>query len=391
MSYSAPTITDTGITIPTYTDILDYYIEQAKSIFGSDIYLDTDAADYQLLSIIAYMAHDTMNIAQLNYNNFRVDNVIGVPQDSLYKINGITRKSASYSTCTVILSGTSGTVITSGKIQDTSGYIWDLPTTVTILSGGTVSSVATCETAGAISALADTLTTIYTPTSGWTSVTNSVVATTGTAQETNSEFRTRQTTSTALPASALPASILSSIQSIDGVTRSAIYENPTSETDSNTLPAHSISLVVEGGTDEEIATNIYNKKTPGCYTYGTTTYALTDASNNTVDINFYRPTDVPVYVAITIKEKSSYTTSMADDIISALAAYINSLDIDETLTISGMIATAMSVNSSLSSPSFSVDTLTMGTVSGSLSASDISSAFNEVFTGSSSNITLTTE
>ena len=389
MSYTAPAITDTGITIPTYTDILNYYIENAQSIYGSDIYLDTDSADYQQLSILAYSAHDCMLLAQQAYNNFRADLVTGVPQDSLYKINGISRQAASYSTCTVTLTGTAGTVITNGKVKDSAGYIWDLPTTTTIGAGGTVSVSATCETSGSISATIGTLTIIYTPTAGWTSVTNPSAAYAGTAQETDSAFRTRQTSSTELPSSALVGGIYSALAAIDGVTRLALYENPTSAVDSNGLPAHSISAVVEGGTSENIATNIYNKKTPGCYTYGTTSYTLTDASNNSVVINFYRPTSVIVYVAVAITELSGYVSSMATEIQTAIATYINALAIDEKLTISGMIAAAMAVNSNLYKPSFSITSLAAGTVSGSLSATDIASAFNEVFYGSTSNITVT--
>ena len=390
MSYTAPTISSTGITIPTYTDILDYFISEAQTIFGSDIYLETDSADYQMLSIIAYLAHDCMNVAQLSYNSFRADTVIGTPQDSLYKINGIIRNSASYSTCTVVVTGTSGTIITNGKCKDTSGYVWDLPTTTTISSSGTISVSATCETIGAISAPIGTITTIYTPTSGWTSVTNAVAATVGTAQETDSAFRARQTNSVELPSMSLTDGILSAVNAISGITRSEIYENPTSSIDSNTLPAHSIAIVAEGGTDEDIATAIYNKKTPGCYTYGTTSYTLTDYFNNSITINFFRPTSVTVYIAVTIKELTGYLSDTASDIQTAIADYINSLGIAEELTISGMIAAAMAVNTSIYKPTFSITSLTAGTVSGSLSSSDIESSFNEVFYGSTSNITITT-
>jgi uncharacterized phage protein gp47/JayE len=368
---------------------MDYYITNAKTIFGSDIYLDTDSADYQMMSITAYLAHDCMNAAQMAYNSFRADSVVDVPQDSLYKINGITRQAPSYSTCTVTLTGTAQTVITNGKVKDNAGYIWDLPTPTTIGAGGTVSVSATCETLGNISATIGTITIIDTPTAGWASVTNSVAASPGTAQETNSAFRTRQTESTELPAAALVAGILSAINTISGVTRSAIYENPTSIIDSNTLPAHSIALVVEGGTDAEIATNIYNKKTPGCYTYGTTSYTLADVSNNSVVINFFRPTAVPAYVAVTIKELSGYVSDMATDIKTAIAVYINNLGINEELTISGMIASAMAVNSNLYKPSFSITALTAGIVSGELSNVDIASAFNEMLEGSVENITVT--
>ena len=53
MSYVAPYIDDTGLHVNTYADILEYLIAGSKSIFGEDIYLETDSSDYQMLSILA--------------------------------------------------------------------------------------------------------------------------------------------------------------------------------------------------------------------------------------------------------------------------------------------------------------------------------------------------
>jgi uncharacterized phage protein gp47/JayE len=60
---------------------------------------------------------------------------------------------------------------------------------------------ATCANSGAVAALAGTITTINTPTRGWTSVTNPAAATVGAPAETDAELRIRQGQSVALPPS----------------------------------------------------------------------------------------------------------------------------------------------------------------------------------------------
>jgi hypothetical protein len=83
------------------------------------------------------------------------------------------------SVCWVTLTGTAATVITNGKIRDTNNKIWDLQPSVTIGAGGTVNARVTSETLGAVAAAVNTLTTIETPVTGWTSVTNAAAATLG--------------------------------------------------------------------------------------------------------------------------------------------------------------------------------------------------------------------
>ena len=53
MSYIAPYVDDSGLHLPTYNDILEDMIASMKQIYGSDIYLGNDSADYQLLSAFA--------------------------------------------------------------------------------------------------------------------------------------------------------------------------------------------------------------------------------------------------------------------------------------------------------------------------------------------------
>ena len=52
MAYFKPYVDSKGLHIPSYQDILNDMIASMKQIYGDDIYLENDSADYQLLSIL---------------------------------------------------------------------------------------------------------------------------------------------------------------------------------------------------------------------------------------------------------------------------------------------------------------------------------------------------
>ena len=69
MSYFKPYIDEKGIHIPRYTDIVEDLVENAKSIFGSDVYLENDSQDYEIISAQASKIYDAMELLQNIYEN----------------------------------------------------------------------------------------------------------------------------------------------------------------------------------------------------------------------------------------------------------------------------------------------------------------------------------
>jgi uncharacterized phage protein gp47/JayE len=389
MSYTAPYISSAGLVVPSFSDVQGNLISQAQSIFGSDIYLDNDSQDMQFIAALSSAIYDTMQMCQLAVNNQSPSTAIGTGLDSVIKFNGLTRLPATHSTCLVTCIGTAGTVISAGVVTDTSGYKWDLPANSTIPSGGVLSVTVTCETPGAVTADIGTITTIATPQYGWSSVSNAVAATPGTAAETDAELRYRQSVSTAAPSSTVLSGILSGVLNVSGVTRAVAYENATASTDSNGIPAHCVSVVAEGGADRLVADQIYYKKTPGCGTYGTTTIAETDSNGMTTNISFYRPSSVFIDVAISIKAMTGYSSTLASNIQTYVSDYLNSLQIGSDVVISSLWGATIQAVPDIKSPAFSITGITAARHGGTLSASDIAIAFNEAAKGLTTYVTVT--
>ena len=64
------------------------------------------------------------------------------------------------------------------------------------------------------------------------------------------------------------ASIKANVSEVDGVSYLEVYENDTVST-VDTIPAKAFEVVVQGGTDTDIAQAILEKKPAGIQAYGT--------------------------------------------------------------------------------------------------------------------------
>lgn len=384
------TVTAEGISAPDYQTILDTLTSYFQQIYGSDAYLEPDSKDGQMVALVALAIHDANNTAISVYNCFSPATGYGAALTSNVKINGIARRGATNSTVDLLLTGTAGTSITNGTMKETNNVIWRLPASVTIGVGGTVTVTATCSNSGAVAALAGTITTINTPTRGWSSVNNPAAATVGVPAETDAELRIRQGQSVALPSITPFEGVDGAIANVTGVTRHKLYENDTGATDSNGLPPHSISAIVDGGNVTEIAQTIRGNKGQGTATYGTTFVTVPDTYGNPHVISFSRSTDVPVFGNITLKAFAGYTSQIGTQIQQAVADYINGLTIGDSVLLSRVYSPAnLGVVSGGAARYYDIQELLIGKSAGSVAAANIIIAYNESASCNPENIVIT--
>lgn len=386
------TVTAEGISAPDYQTILDTLTSYFQQIYGSDAYLEPDSKDGQMVALVALAIHDANNTAISVYNCFSPATGYGAALTSNVKINGIARKGATNSTVDLLLTGTAGTTITNGTVKDTNNVIWRLPASVVIGVDGTVTVTAICSNSGAVAALAGTITTINTPTRGWTSVTNPAAATVGAPAETDAELRIRQGQSVAIPSITPFEGVDGAIANIAGVTRHKLYENDTGKTDGNGLPPHSISAIVDGGDVTEIARTIRGNKGQGVRTWGKTSVTVPDRYGNPHIISFSRPTDVPVYGKITLKVFAGYTSQIGVQIQQAVADYINRLMIGDQVLLSRIYSPAnLGVVSGGNARYYDIQELLIGKSPEAVAAANINIAYDESASCKPENIIITVE
>lgn len=383
MAYFKPYVDGTGLHLPLYQDVLDQLNDSCRRIFGSDIYLEADSQDYQVNAEVADLWSDVAALAQLVYNNRSIQFAKGISVDGLLKINGLKRLKASKSIVILTCSGVPGTAIKNGLVTDALGdIIWELENTV-IPESGSVEVIATCRTPGQIYADTGTLVQIVTQTRGWERVTNKANAIPGKDIETDAAAKARQAVSTARPSKTVLQGLVGGIAEIPGVLRYRVYENDTGETDEHGIPEHTVCCVVEGGEAEEIGNEIYLRKTPGCGTFGDVEIRVIPPNpelDNPPPIQFYRPSYIEIYVKVNIRQRTGFVDALAEQIKEEVSAFINSLDIGESVSVSLLETVAQSVVPNLRAPVFTLSPsvpVIIGTEKDDLEEEDIEIAFNQ--------------
>ncbi len=266
--------------------------------------------------------------AQRAYNSKDPNKARDIDLDIVSSITGTFRSDGSSSQVGLTLSGVPGTIVLKGKKVESvvDGTQWEIDANMTIGVGGTVSAAATAVLDGDTQADPDTITKIVDSVGGWQGVTNPSVATPGTNVETDSALRLRRFNSVARPGDNQVDSMYAEVAAVDDVRRVKVYENDTAVVDSDGVPGHSLAVVVDGGTDADVALAIYLKKNPGVGLFSagipvTENVTSPKYPTNNKDIKYGRPTPVDIVVVVDITDDGSLPPTAADDVTEAILNY----------------------------------------------------------------------
>jgi hypothetical protein len=286
------------------------------------------------------MAHDAEIFSALDealqqaYNSKDPKKAKGQDLDTVCALTGTLRSKGSGSSVALTLTGTPGTVVPAGTPFDSAitGARFAIDQGVVIGAGGTVSVNATCSVVGPTQADANTITKIVTVIGGLTGVTNPAVATLGTDKQKDDSLRIERATAVGRPGNNQVDSAIGELFAVPGVRRVKAYENDTGSDsfDANenphSLPKNSMSYIIDGGTDADVAMAIYLKKNPGVRLYqpGTPFEVLVTSPkypSNTKLIKASRPVYVDMTVAIALKSDGSLPSNIQDEIREAFMEF----------------------------------------------------------------------
>ena len=303
-------ITENGLQVDSYNTLLENIQTDLNSIYATDgetINFDSETPDGQFTNILAQMGTDIRELSQEVYNSFDPDKCSGVVQDSRYSLNYITRNGGTFTiqnidvtvNQTVTLQGLDAnyndTNAAAYTVSDDAGNLWYLVDTTT-LQPGTESLPFRSKNMGLVQPTIGTITTQVTTVLGVTSVINSVAPTTlGTEQETDAQFRVRRSRSTERRGQNNIDSMLSQILDLEGVSDATTWVNSGTETDSTGTPAGYVWVIVEGGANADIADVIYTNSC-GRGMRGEVSVEVPAVSGQIFNVNFDRPTPVPLYI-----------------------------------------------------------------------------------------------
>ncbi len=369
-------IDETGYHFEDYPAFLDFIQQGYRNIYGADVYLESDSQDGQFLAILAKALYDTAALGASVFNSFSPVTGQGVGLSRNVKINGISRRIATKSTVELDIVGVAGTILNSAIAVDNIQQKWIIPDGTTIPFDGTITVVATAENEGATLAEPNTVTGIFTPTLGWQTVNNPDLAVPGAPVETDAQLRVRQAQSVAIPSLTVFDGTVGAVASLDGVLQTKGYENDTGSTDGNGVPPHSISIVVLGGDEDEIASTIATKKTPGCGTYGDTSVPTTDPKGMPITINFERPALALVTAQITLHAKTGWSVDFETQIAAAVAETINAFGIGEDVLLTRLYVPAY-LSGTPAGETFDIVSIQLKKNAGAFAPSNVTIDWNE--------------
>lgn len=170
-----------------------------------------------------------------------------------------------------------------------------------------------------------TINQIVTSVDGWDSCINEIPPIKGRLTQKDSEARTSYTNRVASRGTGTVNAIVSLLYSdVEGVTFASGYQNDNDEKDAAGRPPHCIEIVVQGGSDEDVAGIIWENKSGGIRAYGSHYAYATDINGTRQYVEFTRVNDV--YLLLSVKVTSA--GGLDDD----FEARIKSLLMEEILS-----------------------------------------------------------
>ena len=239
---------------------------------------------------------------------------------------------------------------------------------------------------GPLEAEANSLTVIKSPTLGWESVYNPLAAEIGRLTETDEELRLRFRNTKFERSSNILDSMYSALINVDSVEAVAVYENDTDAV-VNTLPPHSFTAVVLGGTDQDIANTIWLNKPVGIYSNGSTSVDVYDSQEYVHQIRFQRPTGIPIYIIINLDVDVGgvWPSNGADLIRSEIINYArDNFSVGDDVIYSRLYTPINNI------AGHQINSMFIGTSPTPAGTSNISIDFDEISVFSSVNITINT-
>lgn len=419
-------LTAAGFKLKRLREILNELQEKMSTVTDPDtgetleVDFNEDDPFIQFLNIVCDELSAIWELMNAAYNQFDPMKATGPMLSSLVQLNGIRRKEGRPSTVSMTFIGTPGVFIPAGTIvADTDETMaWTTSEGTTIQQDGETLVLCDSVENGAFSYEAGKINVLVSQIEGVFSVVNRVASVVGQANESDIALRRRREKSTETPSQGLAESIYGSLASLEGVLYCKVFTNRTMETNENGIPRKSIAIVVqvEDKNDNElkaqIGSNIFLRSGLGeeYYNLGDRT-GLADYVSQEVDfidsfrqltkVRFIYPQEIPIYVQVRVSslEGSLLPNNFEEQIKNNILLFAKQgvqglgiqLDSANLFDSYGFPSSEDIVASRLYTPvnavkGCKINSLLIGTSSGTLSTNDIPVSWYEVGTFDANNI-----
>jgi uncharacterized phage protein gp47/JayE len=311
-------LTPTGWDSPSLEEVLETMRDDLRAAISPTLNVSETSLVGQLLGVFASQITQVWEAGQANYAARDPNQASGDSLANLTRLVGVERNGATASLALMTVTLAAGTYPAGSLVvhvlgDPTARFYNELEITT---AGATLTNQRfLSEETGPIRANSGTLTVIADPVAGFSAPTNPLDAELGAVAESDSDLRARWREQLARRGSGTVDAIRADVLQIADFVR--VVENDTSTTVDG-IPAHAFETLVLGGIDADIAEAIFATKPAGIQAYGSTVVTVTDAQGSGHAIGFTRPTDVDIYLDVTIQYLSGQY--IGDDAIKLLLA-----------------------------------------------------------------------
>lgn len=278
--------------------------QRADPALGDDWDTSAESPSGALNGIIAAKLGEVWELGGMVYRSRDPRAATFAGLEAVCSFTGARRKDATKGTVTLRMQLAGSYTLPVGSIAHVDGQPtnrWVTTAAAVNASGSTalVDVAAEAETAGVVAANAGTITVPATPTAGWLGVTNPADAVPGTAREADPVLRARRESELGAGGTSPVDAVRAHLGRVTGVSVVSIHEN-SANFYAGALPPNSLEAIVQGGTDAEVASAIWQAVAGGIQTFGNTTRTVVDAGGFNRTVRFTRPTSVLGYATVTV-------------------------------------------------------------------------------------------
>jgi uncharacterized phage protein gp47/JayE len=317
-------VTDLGFAIKPLEVIKAEMEADLKANISSGINLETVSPNGQLLGTIAGQVSKAWEMGEDVYHAGQTS-ASGYSLDSVAALTGTLRSPGLPSTGTVTVNLEAGASVPADSriaVEDNPTAVFRLLTAVENTGGSAADFDVEVysDEYGPILGNAGTLTVILDPVVGWNTVTNAEDMTLGQLRQSDADLRESRVEELARGGNSTVDSIRTDVLDVAGVTAVQVRENTTDAT-VDSIPAGFIEVIVTGGEEQDIGDAIWDSVGAATGTYGSETVIVRDAQGVYHTVYFTRPTEVEIWLDVTITGANPISFVGEGAVKAALIAY----------------------------------------------------------------------
>lgn len=187
------------------------------------------------------------------------------------------------------------------------------------------------------------ITSIVTAVSGWSGVVNLLDADLGKLVETDESLRIRRETELSAAGGPTPDAIRAALLDLEDVTSATVFYNDT-DAEVDGMPPHSVEALVRGGDNQVIFDCLLANVAAGILTHGGVDGTAVDSEGTSHAISFSRPTEIDIYVEISVTyDATLWPVDGEDQIAAAIVAWGDARNTGADAVASAISAQAFSI------------------------------------------------